>query len=159
MILFPIVVIMWIPWSLSWCGSCCRPHKLNTKGEYELDEKGQKVSMKYDKYDDHRQYVRDVFAPWGQGYEAKGMTRKDGSKRHAGWETWTWRFLTGRSWELYELLRECWQMLHRQGLQVAGYLSGLTILMCQVEMMIYDYHNKAVSKQAIKHVAGTDDLY
>ena len=47
---------------------------------------------------------------------------------------------------MWGLCRECWHTLHRQGLQAVGVLCGLTIGIYQIELMIHDFTDGAVSR-------------
>ena len=124
---------MWCPWT--WIAST-RPRK-RENGNYLQDTKTKKFRReKWDAYKTKHD-ERNVFAWPGEGVGETGG-RSCGSR--------TWRFFSGRSWGLYELIRECWRTVHRQGLQVFGVIAGLSIILFQLEMMAQDFKNGSVSQ-------------
>ncbi|WVQ82068.1 hypothetical protein IAT38_004196 [Cryptococcus sp. DSM 104549] len=62
-----------------------------------------------------------------------------------------------RVWEMYGYFREFWHMTTRQGLQVGGVLSGLTIFLYQVEIMWHDYRAKNVMDYQDASAGGFSD--
>lgn len=129
----PIVTILWIPWT--WFPSTCPSlyiAYLNKREELIRV----KVKQKYDPRDDEDRLgeARDFFAWFGNGSEQNAPMGKRTSY-----------FFKGRPWELYELMRESWRTISRQGLQVGGALSGWIILWCHVFMMVHDFGSPAVS--------------
>ena len=96
-----------------------------------LDNKGRRIRMNFDKYEadaNLKHDIRDVTARIGKGPES-GF----------------WTFWLRRTWDMYELTRELEIMVYRQGMQVVGILSGVSILVMQVWMMVHDYTQPGVS--------------
>ena len=122
---FDLAIIFAIPWTYL---KYTRPKGFrNAEGKRTRQEFDSKYEL-----EDRGQEVRDVFAKIGNGPEGKeGGTR--------------WMFFSMRTWEMYELLRELWRMLSRQGLQVTGVVSGTLIALMQVIMMIHDFNDSSVS--------------
>ena len=54
-------------------------------------------------------------------------------------------FFTRRTWEVYQVSRELYRMISRQGLQITGIICGYVIILLQVEMMVNDYLSENVS--------------
>jgi hypothetical protein len=142
----PIVTVMWIPWT--WFPSTAPTiyiaYRVFDKKTHEVrkDEKGKEVvrykkkKMHYDAMEDEDRIgeLSDCFAWYGHGTEQNAP----GDERFKFfWKT--------RPWELYELIRASWRTIHRQGLQIAGVLSGITIAACHGLMMWHDFRSPAVS--------------
>lgn len=119
----PFVIILWIPWTffprsnpVLWISTTKRRRVKYGHGKTSRSEE-----------------TRDAFAWIGQGIE-----------RHSPRAHRTSMFFKGRAWEIYEVLRDSWRSIHRQGLQYAGVISGSIILLYQIEMMAHDYSNGSV---------------
>lgn len=132
-IFLPIVILFWIPWT--WFPSTCPTLYIAYLKKDELIRT--RVKQKYDARDDEDRVgeARDFFAYPGSGSEQNAPLGKRSGN-----------FWKGRPWELYELMRECWRTINRQGLQIGGVLSGFTIFWCHIAMMVDAYHNPAVGR-------------
>ena len=127
----PPLIIFWIPWTFF---SSCRPRLwlVFTKGNREVRRHER---MEFRSGDDDRILQLASAFDWpGRGIESQAPV---GTRTRA--------FFKGRPWEIYELIRECWRTINRQGLQVGGVLSGLVIAFYQAEQMWHDYRSPAVS--------------
>ena len=116
-----LLVGLWLAACLLWLPWTCGLWKPQRRDTPTYDKRGQVTS---------KRGKRDIFAPLG-------TTAED---QHGPTHAYIWR-----TWEMYRLMRECWRTLHRQGLQVVGVLCGLTIGLYQVELLIHDFTDGAVS--------------
>lgn len=80
----------------------------------------------------------DAFAWPGKGIESQAPS---GKRARA--------FFKGRPWEIYELMRECWRTINRQGLQIGGVVCGLLLIFFRAEQLYHDYNNPAVSLSSV----------
>jgi len=127
-----LALVFWFPWAF--CRSI-RPHDPT-----KVDKYGDLVHQDFDpnlSLEDRRKVGRDVCSRIGRGPESV----ESGSGFGLQLRTFFWR----RTWEMYQLLRELWVMLDRQGLQILGVTSGAIVIVWQLEMMVHDYRNSAVS--------------
>lgn len=66
-----------------------------------------------------------------------------------------WGFLKVRTWQMYELLRECVHAARRQGLQVLGMLAAIILGGFQFEMMVHDFNDKKVGRRRFPFFHGS----
>lgn len=120
----PFVVILWIPWT--WFPSS-RPRLWISRTKKKQVVYGSGLTSR-------SQEVRDAFAWYGKGVERHGPR----SHRFSS-------FCKGRCWEIYEVMRDSWRTVHRQGLQLASILAGLILIAYQAEILGWDFSNENVS--------------
>jgi hypothetical protein len=130
-ITFATAIIVWLPW---WLFKSCRP----APPSWVLKQ------PRSSKYRSHS--MRDVFSPLGLGPE--------GDKGTSIWRGW-WL----RVWMAYEMVREMWHTARRQGLQVLGVLGAFSVLVMQLEMMVHDWTNSAVSATSNLVIRGVDTVF
>jgi hypothetical protein len=128
LILFALALVLWIPFA-----SCrvARPRRQHEKG---FDEKKRPLREAFDPDDENSGYKRDVISRIGRGPE---------QSQKGAWDCF-WTFWTRRTWEMYTLLRDSYQMISRQGLQLLGLASGFIIACIQGEIMYHDFRTKNV---------------
>lgn len=122
-ICFALAVVLYLPWRLI---PFLRPDTTAIKEkDHENRLKSRKRRFKHTAHND-----RDVFAPIGYGPEML---------------TGLWYGFWLRVYLAYEVFSEVFHTVRRQGLQVAGVVSAGTIAFFQVEMVLHDWTNSAVS--------------
>ena len=154
LLFFTLSLLMAIPWTYI---KSCRPHERDGLGKpvyrdedrhrVRKNDKGAKNRrIQFNQFEDHNltktqydhdraKHSRTVWALPGRGPERTAS---------GGWDT-TKVFFVRRTWEMYELVRELWRMINRQGLQIIGVFCGVYIITFQIEMMIHDYLLPSVS--------------
>ena len=141
-----LFLVLALVFAIPWIFKTFRPHVISRDGRLTKDRRRFSAIELEDIYDEKnrviyrgadslKQDVRDVLALPGRGPERHGRSKGEMLSF----------FITQRSWDMYELLREVWRMLHRQGLQVAGIFSALTILICQACIIGHDFNDSHVS--------------
>ena len=127
-LLLPIVILFWIPWTFGFL----------TPSLWESPRKKTKRKYANGEWDHRQKQPRGVFELPGRGIE-----------RLAPGGSGFWAFWKGRAWELYELLRDLWRTVNRQGLQIGGVISGFIILVFHCEMMRHDYLSESVGLSSL----------
>ena len=151
---FTLSLLMAIPWTYI---KACRPHERGKNGRPVYRNADRKIVSKdkpgaknrrieFNQFENHKitkaqldrdnhKHSRTVWALPGHGPERNA---------NGEWET-TKVFFVRRTWEMYELLRELWRMINRQGLQLISVACGATIVNYQVELIVHDYLLPSVS--------------
>lgn len=128
-ILFWLALLLFIPWTFF---KSCRPGKM----EYQAKNANVK-------------FHRDVCAPIGWGPHGMAKRRISQGEKSGSTGISRWKGFWLRVWDMYCLLRECWHMLHRQGLQVVGVFCGGTLAVMQIVRMTMELTGGEVSSRAL----------
>lgn len=143
LIFLPFVLLLWIPWTfIPWS----RPHLwLEFRRGNRTVPRRERVEFRSGA-DDRAVQLVEAFAWPGKGIESQAPP---GNRGRA--------FFKGRPWEIYELMRECWRTVNRQGLQIGGVIAGLVLIFFQVEQIAHDYQSPAVSLSRVAFSVDRED--